>query len=193
MKTAFKHRRINFLPPENRPSPLSPAVIAVVFLCCLLGVPLLGGGAKVARWSAERRLSSLSSARDSLAAQVASNVKARDSSVDQRAVSAVKTALSQKLYWAEVFKELSNVAPKGVWLTTFDTSVAEGVKKVVIAGEGISQAEIAEFFSRLEKSYYFRNVQMKFTEAATESATKFRFQFEGSVFDEKKGGNDGSS
>lgn len=186
------HRRVNFIPPESRPSLFGPGVLVAFALVCAVGVPVAGGGAKIARWGAERRLASLASERDALAAQVALGVQTRDSSADQRAVAAVKKALSEKVFWAEVFKELTNVAPKGVWLTTFDTSVKDGAKHVVIAGQGPSQAEVTEFFARLERSYYFREVQLKFTEmAGDKAASLYRFQFEGKVFEEPKGGKDG--
>lgn len=188
---AFQHRRVNFIPAERRPTALSPGLIVALVLAAMVGVPALGGGAKLVRWGAERRLASLSAERDALATQVATGIQARDSSADQLAVTSVKKAIAEKLYWAEVFKELSNVAPKGIWLTAFDASAEASGKRVVIAGQGGSPAEIAEFFARLERSYYFRDVQMKFTEAASDKATVFRFQFEGKVFDDKKGGKDG--
>lgn len=189
---AFQHRRVNFLPADRRPSALGPGTLLALLAVAVLGVPLLGGGAKAARWGAERKLASLTAERDSLAAQVASGIQVRDSSADQMAVNSVKKALSEKVYWAAAFKELSNVAPKGIWLTAFDTSAVEGGKRVVIAGQGTSQAEVAEFFARLEGSYYFRDVQLKLTESVSDGAGQFQFQFEGKMFDEPKGGRNGA-
>lgn len=189
---AFQHRRVNFLPADRRPTAIGPGTIVALLLIAILGVPVLGGGAKAARWGAERKLASLTAERDSLAAQVATGIQTRDSSADQLAVNSVKKALAEKVYWAAAFKELSNVASKGIWLTAFDTSAVEGGKRVVIAGQGTSQAEVAEFFARLERSYYFRDVQLKLTESIPDGTGQYQFQFEGKMFDDPKGGRDGT-
>lgn len=185
-------RRKNFIPAALRPSLFGPNAIVILLLTVLVGVPALSGGARATRWAAERHLQSANAEQDAISTRITAGLQARDSSADQQAVAAIRKALSEKLYWADVFKELSNVAPKSVWLNTFDTSVDSGVKKVIISGQGSSQPEIAEFFSRLERSYFFRDVQLKFTETSEVAGSAlYRFQFEGKVFDDKKGGRDG--
>ncbi len=185
-------RRLNFIPASLRPSILGPGVLIGLLVFMVAGVPLLAVGAKAARWAAERRLESATQEQENIASRITASIQARDSSTDQLALTAVKKAISEKLYWADVFKELSTVAPKSIWLTAFDTAVEGNVKKVTIAGQGPSQPEIAEFFSRLERSYFFRDVQLKFTESNEISGRSlYRFQFEGKVFDDGKGGRNG--
>jgi Tfp pilus assembly protein PilN len=134
-------------------------------------------------WIANRDLQAESGKRDALAKELQALIQKRDSSAESTTAAGVERALAQKLYWAEAFKELTNVAPRTVWLTAFDTAVDAEGKKVVIAGTSASQSDIAEFYARLERSYFFRDVQIKFTEAEGEHSSLFRFQFEGKVFE----------
>lgn len=187
-------RRMNFIPLELQPSALGPATLATVVVVMALALPAAGLGAATLRWSAERKLQKITVAREQVAAQLTSSIQTRDSSADQLAAAAIKKAMAEKLYWAEAFKELSNLAPKSIWLTAFDTAVDADGKKVSIAGQGSSQLEISEFFARLEQSYFFRDVQIKFSENSEEKgAALYRFKFEGKVFDEPKGGRNGST
>jgi Tfp pilus assembly protein PilN len=186
------HRRMNFIPENLRPSIFGPDSLRLLLVVLALGVPLLAAGARAVHWGAEQSLQSTTREQEALAQRITASVQSRDTSADQLAMSAIRKALSEKLYWADVFKELSNVAPKSIWLNSFDTSVDGGVKKVVISGQGTSQPEIAEFFARLERSYFFRDVQLKYTETSeVTGSAQIRFQFEGKVFDDGKAGRDG--
>jgi Tfp pilus assembly protein PilN len=189
------HRRVNFIPAELRPTLVTPRAFVAIAAAALLGVPATGMGVRAWRWTAERHLASAEAARNALNAELTLRVQARDTSQDHRETAAVQKALAEKVFWADAFKELTNLAPKSVWLTTFNAAAAEADgKKVTIEGMGTSQPDIAEFFSRLEKSYFFRYVQIKYTEMAEVSGEQvFRFQFEGKVFDDGKGGRLGQN
>lgn len=188
-------RRLNFIPEELRPTLLTPKLFLAVTAVALLGVPAVGAGTLALRWTAERSLASATTRRDDVSTQVALRTKARDASADRLLASAVKKALAEKVYWADAFKELTNLAPKSVWLENFNTDAADtSGKKVVISGFGTSQVDIAEFFARLEKSYFFRFIEIKYTEMSeVNGGLSYRFQFEGRIFDDETGGGHGSN
>ena len=60
-----------------------------------------------------------------------------------------------------VLDELSNAIPKRVWLTKF----AENGGTLAMTGAAIDNADISEFMRALQKSPYFTDVQLKFTQA----------------------------
>jgi type IV pilus assembly protein PilN len=60
-----------------------------------------------------------------------------------------------------VLDELSNAIPKRVWLTNF----REGGGNLSMTGAAIDNADISEFMRALQKSPYFSDVQLKFTQA----------------------------
>jgi Tfp pilus assembly protein PilN len=185
-----QHRRMNLIPIELQPGLFSDQNIAVLAAIAFLAMPVLGGMGKGVAWFMNRGLRAEIVKRDELAHNLQAQMNRQLASQEAQAANGVQRALAQKLYWAEAFKELTNVAPRTVWLTSFDTAAEQDGRKVVIAGTGSSQEQIAEFFSRLERSYFFRDMQIKFTESEGGRSSLVRFQFEGKVY-ENGGGQHG--
>ena len=61
-----------------------------------------------------------------------------------------------------VLDELSNAMPKRVWLVNF----RESAGSLSMTGAAIDNADISEFMRTLQKSPYFTDVQLKFTQAS---------------------------
>ena len=59
-----------------------------------------------------------------------------------------------------VLDELASVIPKRVWLESF----VEDGGRVVMGGYGLENADISEFMKALQKSKYFKRINLKFTE-----------------------------
>jgi type IV pilus assembly protein PilN len=72
-----------------------------------------------------------------------------------------------------VLDELSNAIPKRVWLTNF----REGGGNLSMTGAAIDNADISEFMRALQKSPYFTDVQLKFTQAdVREGVSVYNFE-----------------
>jgi type IV pilus assembly protein PilN len=62
-----------------------------------------------------------------------------------------------------VLDEMSNAIPKRVWLDSFKETGGQ----LVMTGAAIDNADISEFMRAMQKSAYFSDVQLKFTQAGT--------------------------
>lgn len=72
-----------------------------------------------------------------------------------------------------VLDDLSSYIPKRVWITSFK----EKGKSLTLGGVGLENADISEFLRALEKSKYFSNVKLQFTESTSQGGvTIFKFQ-----------------
>jgi type IV pilus assembly protein PilN len=60
-----------------------------------------------------------------------------------------------------VLDELSSNIPKRVWITSFE----EGGGTLKLKGLGLENADISEFMRALQKSKYFRDIRLQFTES----------------------------
>lgn len=68
-----------------------------------------------------------------------------------------------KLGPVRVLDELSTNIPKRVWITTF----VEKNGELNLKGTGLENADISEFMRALQKSKYFSNVRLKYTQSTT--------------------------
>lgn len=99
---------------------------------------------------------------------------------------AIRRALDEKIYWADAFKELSMIVPNDVWLTDFQTAMLEGKRVMSITGQSASNKKMTDFFSSLERSFFFRDVQIRFSEKLSQfTPDLFRFKFECNVSEQK--------
>lgn len=72
-----------------------------------------------------------------------------------------------------VLDELSNAIPKRVWITNFK----EAGGNLSMTGAAIDNADISEFMRAMQKSPYFSDVQLKFTQAAVrEGVPTYNFE-----------------
>lgn len=189
MKPVKKIPRINFLPPEMRPSLVNQQSFSILLLLTFFALPTIAGGLKLVTYKFRLDQAALIEKKSALSQELTILGDARAQSSEYKSLQAVKKALAERIFWAGVFKELSNVAPKTLWLTEFETKVEDSGKSVIISGHSRSQADIGEFLGNLEKSYFFRNIQMKFSKAEEgREPQQFRFQFEGTLFEPNSGG-----
>jgi type IV pilus assembly protein PilN len=73
----------------------------------------------------------------------------------------------------KVMDALASGIPKRVWIDSFD----EKAGLATITGYGLEMADVSEFLKSLEKSPYFTDVTLKYTENAPQKGIQtFRFQ-----------------
>lgn len=94
-------------------------------------------------------------------------------------VGELQKVFERKNYISELFKELSMLIPEDIWLTSFSkTSEVSGMNSLVIRGNASSQGGIADFLSTLERSEFFSNVRMSFSEKEKDiRPSRYRFEF----------------
>lgn len=176
--------RINFIPAELRRSDLRASTVTLSALAVAAAIPLIGFGLSHWKSSVVARQQELSQRLSEVESQIQGQIAARNTG-DGAILNSVQQVLAERLYWAEMFKELGNLGPEKIWLTNFTARLDENkTKRVVIGGNSASQAEVAEFFARLEKSFYFRDLKIKYTETIKDvEPVLYHFEFEGALFE----------
>ena len=78
-------------------------------------------------------------------------------------ISALSTVLSSRIAWDEILRQVSQVLPEDVWLSSLTTSTdATGTSpKVTLTGQTYSQDGVARFLSRLSILPALANVQLQ--------------------------------
>jgi len=86
----------------------------------------------------------------------------------------LQKVLSRKNYWSEIFKELSILIPKGIWLTNFTNS---GTERITLKGESSTPEGVAKFLRALEASQHFSGARMISSEKEDEIVpTRYKFE-----------------
>lgn len=188
MKSAQSRKRLNFLPKELQPSLINHQSFCIALAVTFLLIPGIGIGLKVVQVQSEAVLMEVEKQKNDTQTQLAHRLRLREENIDTRTVQAVKKAISERVYWSSIFKELSALSPKGIWLTDLETKLEENGRSIQITGEARSQEEVGKFLENLEKSYFFRNIKLNYTELLTNHKKELiRFQFQGNIFPEKEG------
>lgn len=78
----------------------------------------------------------------------------------QKQVSTIQQIQQRKVIWSDLFKELSLMISKDIWLSTLQASAKDGKRGVVLEGSGESPQSVSLFFQSLELSYFFRRVML---------------------------------
>ena len=90
----------------------------------------------------------------------------------------VRGIIGTQIKWSEAFKEVSHIIPKDTWLVGLKAINNNGKMKVLLKGEAASQYQMASFFRSLERSFYFANVTMSYSELLDEfDPSVYKFQF----------------
>jgi Tfp pilus assembly protein PilN len=174
------------LPKELQPSLVNFRNFSMAIVISFLVLPGIGLGIRLIEIQTNKALLEIEKERNELNLQVSNQVRLREENVDVRAVQAVKKAMAEKLMWSSILKELSGLSPKGIWLTDLETKVDGEARTILITGEAKSQEEVAKFLENLEKSFFFREIKMNYSElVGTKSVDIIRFQFQGNIFEEK--------
>jgi Tfp pilus assembly protein PilN len=172
-------KRINLLPQEMRPHreypmELIPIVLYVIFVL-YAGASGLWNHHHLKKNDAQ--LVYLREQNKQLNREIQSlNDRSRRFEENNHAVVALRKVLNRKNYWSEIFKELSILIPKGVWLTSFTNSAKSS--QLVLRGESSSQEVIAQFLRILETSEHFSEARMISAEKQSEvQPTRYEFEF----------------
>jgi Tfp pilus assembly protein PilN len=182
----LNRKQLNFLPKELQPSSVNFHNFQIIFLIATLVIPGIGAGLKFAILQTERTVAELEAQRNLAQSNLANQLRTREENPDARVVRSVRSAMAERVFWAEIFKELSGLSPQGIWLTDLETKLEEKNRTILISGEAQSQEDVAKFLENLEKSFYFRDLRLAYTELATADRRNFvRFQFKGSIYEEK--------
>jgi Tfp pilus assembly protein PilN len=80
--------------------------------------------------------------------------------VRQKQVSTIQQIQARKVTWSDVFKELSLLIARDIWLSSLQADAKNGKRAVVIEGSGESPAAVSLFFQSLELSYFFKRVML---------------------------------
>ena len=93
-------------------------------------------------------------------------------------ISALSTVLSSRIAWDEVLRQISQVLPEDVWLSSLTSSseAGGGSPTLTLNGSTYSQDGVARFLSRLSILPALENVQLQ-TSAAGSSGTAGVVQF----------------
>lgn len=88
-------------------------------------------------------------------------------------ISALSTVLSSRIAWDEILRQISQVLPEDVWLSSLTTSTdATGTSpKVTLTGQTYSQDGVARFLSRLSILPALANVQLQTSTMGTTGTT----------------------
>ena len=111
--------------------------------------------------------------RTALAKEVAAMLRQRDqlrqqlaslttSSTSEKGVvdPAFESILKERVLWSHVLREVSLVAPEGVWMTRLETDPTQGVR---FEGFAMSYQKVTELISVLEGSRVFQDVLLDFS------------------------------
>jgi Tfp pilus assembly protein PilN len=178
--------RINLIPAELRPTfsqSLSSLPMEVIPIAVLVLFTLYAGTTYVKLQMEMKRdgkeLATLTTENSSLDQQIDQlvNSNKREEAESDR-YKALQDVLSRKGHWSDIFRELSNLTPEKVWLMSL-TSGAGPNRTLTLRGHATSQALVALFFSRLEKSPAFSKAMMKSLEKEPKMQPPlFKFEFE---------------
>lgn len=180
--------RINLIPPEElrhgtgqglgAQAAVFAAAAAVVLLLVVLSVIQ-----QVQLKNKTETLAKVTVEHESLMRTIASqsNEAANLDRASQQLVAA-RQFLKDRSTWTDLFKELSLLVPRGVWLTQLSNSVKDGQFRIMLSGEAPSQQLVAELLGALESSFYFKYSTLQYSEKIVGyEPNLYRFGMESSV------------
>jgi Tfp pilus assembly protein PilN len=175
------HKRINLLPADLKPKlEFQPEMLSLgIGVFFFASVIVTSTNNYFAISHRQRQLASIQAEKQDLSTKVAA-LKAKDELLTQRQARLVsfQEIVNRKTYWVEMFKELTTLMPKEVWLTNLNSTFSEHDKNLTLKGEAASQGKVAEFLSALEKSTYFNTIVMKTSEKQDEIRPDlYKFEF----------------
>lgn len=80
--------------------------------------------------------------------------------IRQKQVSTIQQIQARKISWSDLFKELSLLISKDIWLSAMQAQVNSGKRMVTLEGWGENPMSVSMFFQALELSYFFRRVML---------------------------------
>ncbi len=203
-------RAVNLLPDSEQsggrklpPLPVLAGCIGVVLVSALIAVMFLSASAGVA--SKERALATVQAKLDAVPAPPPpSPVVSALPQQRQTRVTALATALGQRIAWDRLLREVSQVVPSDVWLVTLNatspsiappttpatTAQATAPTGFTVMGCTYSQDSVARFLARLQVVPDLTDMTLAKSESSSDSSTgaagncpkgMFTFQLAGNV------------
>jgi Tfp pilus assembly protein PilN len=138
-------------------------LLAILFTLVWLG---LFGWQVNRQWEADRRLSTLLGQR--LALRQQANVVLKELGIaaggsSPERVALVQSLLDDRVLWSEVFKQFSQIVPRGLWFDGLEGNTA-GKVEIRIRGGAFTYLAVADFMSAMDKSGYFANPQLSYAQ-----------------------------
>jgi Tfp pilus assembly protein PilN len=170
-------KRLNFIPRELRPKLEIPLEIIPVSLF-VMGVVFIAANAVTVHFDTKHtglKLETLKVQNEELSRDI-QVLTEQNKKMDENAetLNTLQKVLSRKNYWSEIFKELSILIPKGIWLTNFTNS---GTERIVLKGESATPEGVARFLRALEGSQHFSGARMISSEKESEIVpTRYKFE-----------------
>jgi len=160
---------INLLPHAEAKAAVffSPAfALAVLFVLLWLG--LFGWQMEQAR-GLRKQLALIDANRQSLRQQVAALQKelgvAAPADMSPEKAALINTLISERVPWSAVFKQFSQIVPKGLWFDSLEGSAA-GKAEIRVRGGAFNYLSVAEFMLAMDKTGYFENPQLSYAQKA---------------------------
>ncbi len=170
-------KRLNFIPRELRPKLEIPLEIVPVSLFALV-VVYVSTNAVTMHFDSKRtaeKLQVLKVQNDDLNREI-QVLTEQNKKMDENAetLNTLQKVLSRKNYWSEIFKELSILIPRGIWLTNFTNS---GSDRIILKGESSTPEGVAKFLRSLEGSEHFAGARMISSEKEGDIVpTRYKFE-----------------
>jgi Tfp pilus assembly protein PilN len=158
---------INLLPAQARkPSLLMSrgglAVIAATLVWLVLfGLQLKRQGAVDHRLTAVQREQQALQQQANAVLKELGMTAAAGSSAERAAL--VQTLLDDRVLWSEVFKQFSQIVPRGLWFDGLEGTTT-GKVEIRIKGGAYTYLAVAEFMTAMERSGYFSNPQLSYAQ-----------------------------
>jgi Tfp pilus assembly protein PilN len=159
---------INLLPrEEKRPSLVMSrgGLLAILFTLVWLG---LFGWQMKRQWEADSRLATLLGQRQALQQQANAMIKElgiTTAGSSQERAALVQSLLDDRVLWSEVFKQFSQIVPKGLWFDGLEGTTT-GKVEIKIRGGAFTYLSVAEFMGAMDKSGYFTNPHLSYAQKA---------------------------
>jgi Tfp pilus assembly protein PilN len=172
------NKKINFVPFELRPQIRLPHQAVPAAMIGMLAIYLVSS---LIYFYFERNVFS-----KALLSIEAENKKITDSisflSKENRVIeqkgetlTSLQKVLSRKNYWSEIFKELSILTPRDIWLTSLNNSDPE---ILILSGESTTLSAVPKFLKALETSHHFSGVQINYTQKDVDVIpSRYTFEF----------------
>jgi Tfp pilus assembly protein PilN len=170
-------KRLNFIPRELRPKLEIPLEIIPVSLF-VVAVFFMATNAITVHFDTKQtsqKLDTMKVENDQLSREI-QVLTEQNKKMDENAetLNTLQKVLSRKNYWSEIFKELSILIPKGIWLTNFTNS---GTERIILKGESATPEGVARFLRALEGSQHFSGARMISSEKESEIVpTRYKFE-----------------
>ena len=167
MKSAKDY--INLLPQEEKnPTPLATWGVLLALLFLLVWLGLFGWQAKQ-QMDLKKRMATLTAQKQSLQQQ--GDVLRKELGIAPGSTALGKAALIQNLLeervlWSSVFKQFSQIVPKGMWFDTLEGNTTTGKAEIKIRGGAFNYVAITEFMVSMEKTGYFDFPQLSYAQKA---------------------------